>query len=332
MASNTSPIIRIDKFRNVETVQKPATASPTRTVLPVTESLRGLQLVLSGTCTEGGSAGGTLTTEAVLSLIREITIEATSSSRREIGKIKKADFAAMYRLAHLMKGVAPSYLDPTPITKSAAASPFRAVVPIDFEFLQSQDPRQTLLNSTELTSLSLIVDWGDASDLFSTGSWTFPTCSLEINAKEFTDDFSKSQKYGLNQLSYIQQVTTATNSRLAIDLKRGYLLRGLLIKQFTATGYPMTPVSSVINSVSLELNREVRKKMSWTALQALNMEQYQIATMPTGYAFLDFMPEGRFDTIIDTRVFRDVYVILDVTGVGSSYVRVYPIEIIPAIL
>ncbi len=332
MGNGPVPIMRNEKFRTVETVQKPAVASPTRTILPITEVIRGLSLVLSGTLTQDGANDGTATPENMLSLIRNITIEATSSSRREVGKLKNGDFAAMYQLASFLKGTPPSYLAPASILKAAANQPFRAALPIDFEMAFSQDPRQTLLNTTELTSLSMIVDWGDATDIQSVGVPTFPICTLEVNAKEFVEPDSKTKKYGLNQFSFIEAVTTSANTRLAIDLKRGYLLRGLLIKQFTRTGYPMTPVSTVVNSVALELNREVRKKYNWNTLQADNKEQFQLASIPTGYAFLDLMPEGRYDSIVNTQEFRDVYVILDVNGVANSYVRVYPVEIIPASL
>ncbi len=63
-----------------------------------------------------------------------------------------------------------------------------------------------------------------------------------------------------------------------------------------------------------------------------NADLYQLrsADLPTGYAFLDLMPEGRYDTIVDTRIYRDVNLILDVNGVANSKVRVYPVEIIPS--
>lgn len=332
-AAQAIVIPKNEKFRNIETVQKPATAQVTRTVLPITEVMRKLVLTLTGTLTEGGIADGTLTPEGILSLIRSITVEATSSSRREVGKIKSADFASMFILQNFLRGTPPDRLVPTPIIKSSAATPFRVQLPIDFEMPFSQDPRQTLLNTTELTSLSLLTEWGDASDIFSTGTWTFPTCSLRVSSSEFVDSGMKANRYGLNQLSFLEYVTTSTNSRLAIDLKRGYLLRGLLIKQFTRSGvYYHTPVETVINQVSLELNREVKKTYTFKELQGQNKEQFQMASVPTGYAFLDLMPEGRFDTVVDTREYRDVYVILDVTGVANSLVRVYPVEIIPSTL
>jgi hypothetical protein len=319
------------KLRTVETIQKPSVAGPTRTQLPITEVIRKLVLRLSGTMTEGGTADGTLTPEGMASLLRNIEIVGTSSSRSQVGKIKSADFAAFVTLQKFLKGFGGSYLAPTPITKSSAASPFNLTCSIDFELPYSQDPRQTLLNTQELTSLYLNCDWGDASDVMSSGSWTFPSCSLEVAVSEFVDDNAKAQRYGLNQFSYIEVPTTSSNTRLSIDLKRGNLLRGFLIKQFTRNAvYYHTPVTTVINSVSLELNREVKEKATFAMLQAMNMERYQMASVPTGYAFMDMMPEALYDTLVNTNEMRDCNVILDVNGVANSFVRIYPVEIIPS--
>jgi hypothetical protein len=320
------------KFRLLETVNKPTTAAPTRTNLPLTEVIKKLILRVVGTCTLDSSADGVLTPESVLSLIRTITVEASSSARKEIGKIKYADTAAMYYLNQFLRGTPSTLLNPTPITKSSAASPFNFHLPIDFQMLFSQDPRQTLLNTTELTALALILDWGDYTDMFSAGVVTYPSCSVQIYADEFIDPESKAVKYALNQFSFIEVATTSSNSRQAIDLKRGYILRGFMIKQATKTAYPHTPVETVINTVSLELNREVKFKADFQTCKDQNKAAYQMVTVPTGYTFVDLMPESRYDTVIDTRQYRDVNVILDVTGVANSFVRVYPVEMIPATL
>lgn len=331
--ANVNSTMKNDKLRLVETVQMPATASPTRTNLPITETIRRLFLRLSGTATEGGVGDGTLTAEGVLSLIRNIRVSGTSSSRPEIGHIKNADLAGLYTLQTFLKGISQAILQPTPIAKGSVASPFSVSLPIDFEMPFSQDPRQTLLNTSELTSLALEVDWGAVTDMIGgLGTWTLPTCSLEVYADEFVDDHSKGARYGLNQFSFIETATASANTRLTIDLKRGYMLRGLLVKQFTRTAFAHTPVATVINTVGLEVNREVRKAVSFAALQDMNRDAYQMATVPTGYAFLDLMPEGRYDTIVDTRQFRDVNVVLNVNAVANSFVRVYPVEIIPSLL
>ncbi len=330
---------RFDKLRLLETVQGPATAGPTRTSLPITEVIKRLVLRISCALTETGTgANGVTTTEGILGLLRTVTVEGSSSSRSSIGKIKSSDLGALYWLNTFLHGVPGLITGQTAaLAKSAAASPWSVNIPIDFEMLFSQDPRQTLLNTTELTSLFLNLDWGEKGDIIDSAGAGYATTTLtvpkvEIYAEEFIDANSKAASYGVNRFSFIEQTTTSTNARLAIDLKRGYMIRGILIKQFTQSAYPHVPVETVVNNISLELNREVKKSVSWNVLKAHNADLYQLrsADLPTGYAFLDLMPEGRYDTIVDTRIYRDVNLILDVTGQANSKVRVYPVEIIPS--
>lgn len=319
-----------EKFRVVDTIQPSLTvAGPTRTQIPRTEAIRSLSLRISGTATEADVAAGTLTAEALLSLLRNVRIEATSGKRRNVGVIKNGDAAAMYRLWSMLYGQTLDYLEITPITKAAAASPFRFTLPIPFEMPFSEDSRQSLLNGTELESLDLLIDWGLTTDILSTGTWAFNTLTCQVSINEFVDAQTKLGRYSINKMSYQEEPTTATNSRLAFKLNPGFMLRGILLKQFTRTAYPHTPVSTVINTAALELNREVKFSYDWNVLQAQNVKDYGLAAV-TGYAFIDCMREGRYDTIVDTAQYENVEVVLNVNGVANSYVRAYPIEMIPA--
>lgn len=322
--------LKNEKHRFVKSYTMPTTAGPIRTELPITEAYRRLNLYISGTVTvDAGGADGVLTAESILSLVRKVTLQGTSSRRKNVGDLKVIDGAALYQLSSFYRGTPPLYLDPTPITKGSAASPFHFSLPIDLETPFSSDPRQSLLNSRELTSLYLNIDWGDSSDVFSAGTITAIPVTCRISASEFVDEFSKSGKYSLPLVSYIEESTAATNSRLQIRLKRGNLIRGIMIKQFTRTAYFHTPVTTVINSVAIEVDREVRKEYTFAELQAQNKLDYQMVTVPTGYAVLEMMPEARYDTILDSGRFDDVDVVLDVTGVANSFVRIYVIELAP---
>lgn len=324
------------KFRLVETVSKPSLAGPTRTVLPITEVMQGLNLLLSGSVTIATNDATSLAPEGILSLIRNIKIEATSSSRREVGVIKNADFASMYTLQRFLRNVAGLKTTLSAATKQAGTA-VKADLQLDFEFPHSSDPRQTLLNTTELSTLTLVVDWGDANDILVVGTAvvTFPTMAIKVSARELTDVESKRKRYGINSFSYIEKSVGTAQSRLLVDLKRGYLLRGFLVKQFTrAAGTNFhTPVDTVINSIALELNREVKVKFDdWNVLQGQNIYDYKMGAAIPGYAFIDLMEDGRYDKLIDTRMYRDVNVVLDIATVADSVIRIYPVEIVPSVL
>lgn len=340
MNTAVAPALRDAKLRYIDTAVM-VSGGQTITKIPDTEVIRFLNLYLSGTVSvDGGGADGVLTPEGMLSLIRNISIEASSGTRRELNKIKWGDIAAFYNLQKFLKSVNGYYLNPTPITKGSAASPFAFDLQIDFEMARSKNPRATMLNANrDITrgTFNLKLDWGTSADMFSAGTITYPTTpNMKIYALEHRDDLTKQGRYGINLLQYKEQAVPATTTRQLIDLKSGYLLRGVLIKAFTRAGgvYYHTPSDAIINAVSLEVDRDVVKEFDWKILQAQNIYDYHMssASVLTGYAFLDFMPELSWDTIIDTRKAKtDVNLVLNVTGGATSYVRVYPVEVIPSL-
>lgn len=331
------------KNRFHDTAQAPAIPGPTRTKLPETEVLQDLTLNLNGTVTVvegGGKKHGTMVPEGILSLIRSVTIDGSSSTRKGFSKFKYADFAAFYRLQQFLEAFNSTITQPyAPGADFAvgAALPFSVSVPIDFQMPHSSDPRRTLLKASETTSLNLVLDWGRDMDLVTTGydsTITFPTLSCKVSVREYTDGTFKDPKmqFGIHSFTFLEQAIAAANTRLLVDLKRGYLLRGFLIKCYTqAAGiFYHTPVDTILNSVALELNRDpVKYYDSWAELQDHNMKQYGMAARVPGYAFVDLMPDGRYDTIVDTRQFRDVNVVLNVNAIVNGIVRIYPVEMIP---
>ena len=336
---SANPLPKEGKFRLVEAVPCPVVPGPTRTKLPITEVIGKLNLRIAGEIT-AAVKDAAVNPGGILNLIRNMTVEATSSSRREVGKIKSLDFKAAYVLQQFLKYIAGENVLPgvpaTGVLTAAAPYPISADVQLDFEFAHSESSRQTLLNTTELTSLYLNLDWGDANDVATLGAGGTVGFSvnpiLKVSAEEYSDLQSKSHRYGINACNYIEVPIAGANTRLLIDLKRGYLLRGFMIQQFTRAGvYYSTPVDTVINSIALELNREVRKSFDdFLILQAQNQYDYHMAVPELGFAFIDLMPDGKYDQLIDTRRFRDVNVVLNVNAIGSSFVRIYPIEIIPS--
>lgn len=323
------------KFRSIEDVAIPAAAGPTRTKLPITEVIQCLNLFLDGTVTIAVADAKGFLGEGVLSLIRGVTVEAVSASRREVGKIKFADFAALYNLNKFLRGTTGLYSIPDN-AKQQVATAIKADVQLDFQFPHSESSRQTLLNTTELTSLEAILDWGTYADFIDDdggkATVTLPNTVCRIGARELVDVDAKQVRYGINQFTYQEIPVINANSRLQVDLKRGYLLRGFLIKQFTRNGvYYHTPVNTAINSIKLELNRNVKIEFKdWDVLQGQNIYDYRMPSCPTGYAFIDLMEDGKYDKIINTNTYRDVNVVLDVPGLANGYVRIYPVEIIPA--
>jgi hypothetical protein len=333
-------LARNQKFRLIDTVQYPGNgvaagvAAPTRTELPRTFVYQDLNLRFAGDLTiAGGAADGVLTPEQPLSLIRDIRIEASSGVRPSVGILKRADAAALFRLQHFLKGVQ-GELTVLALPGVQAASPINFDIEIDFELTRSADPRLTLLNTRELTSLDLVIDWGIPEDIENGGDRvkTINNMACTVSGREFLDPQSIIDRYGLHQTQFIERNITAATVRFPINLKRGFLLRGFLIKQFTQAAVNFhTPVATILNQVAIEVNREEKLRYnSFALLQADNKYTYKIEVMPAGYAFVDILQEGRLDTMIDTRDFEDVEVVLDVNAIANGRIRIYPIEIIPS--
>jgi hypothetical protein len=324
------------KFRPLLTRTYPLAAGQTRDALPVTEVYQSLNIRLSGTTKV--IAGITAVPEDVLSLIRGITLEATSNNRRAAyGKFKQGDFAAMYNLQRFLRNVSGAVV---PLTAAGGGpNAFSADLQLDFEFPHSSDPRRTYLNAAaDLQTLTIIIDWGDEGDIDTAAPWLGVgdalTAQVVVSGRELVDSHIKGFKFGVNTLSYQEKPIAAASTDFQFDMRRGNLLRGILIKAYTqAPGATFhTPSDAVINAVKFSLNREVKVQyFDWPTLQGQNLIDYRMVAVPVGYAFIDFMEDGNYSKIIPTSAFTDVILSFDVAGVANSRIRVYPVEIYPSI-
>jgi hypothetical protein len=230
----------------------------------------------------------------------------------------------------------------------AVATPCAIDLLLDFEFPHSSDPRRTYLNAAaDLQTLSIIVDWGDLGDLLTDvgEAGTVTLCQLQVSGRELTDPSAKSYKYGVNTFSYQEKAVVAAANNFEFDLKRGNLLRGILIKQYTqlAPATFHTPVDTIINATRFNLNRDTKLEFQdWATLQGQNLLDYHMNSLPfpiglpgpipVGYAFIDFMEDGNFNKLVPTQAFTDVILSFDVNGIANGRIRVYPVEIYPAIV
>lgn len=321
------------KSRLLETISYPGSAVPTRTRLPRDYVFSALNLRFSGTVTiAGGAASGTVAPESPMSILRDIKIEGSSPMRPAIGLIKQFEAAVQYRLNEILYGAPGERVNLTS-GDIQAATPVSFSIRIPFEMPYCENPRITWLNTRELAALDLVIQWGDATDLIVGGDRTITlnTFQVEVSGIEYLDGAALTGRYGIHRVSFIEQAVAASNSRLVVDIKRGYVLRGVLLKQFTQVGTVMTPVNTIITQASIELNREVKlQHNTWAGLQADNKTRYAIQTTPVGYAFLDVMPEKLLDSLIDTRDYETVSAVLNVTTAANARFRVFPVEILPA--
>jgi len=328
------------KPREIAVVQYPGNgilgglAQVTRTPLPTGEVVQGLNILVTGVCDIVAVDGLGLSPEHPLPLIRDIQIVASSRSRPEIGEIKRSDAAAAYQLAHYFRGT-PGLVLPMADAVVQAATPFAFDIDLPFELQHALNPAMTLLNSQELASFDLIIQWEDATGLIipDVGTETTITlCQVRVTAREYTDTLTKAARYGINRFRTLDIPIPAANAGQRIDVKGGYYLRGLLIKQFTqAAGENYhTPVATILNGLEFQLNRNPKVRYPFLAqLDADNKVVYSMELLPVGYTMLDFMREKRPDSLIDSRTVDSLELVADVNFVADGRLRVYPIEVIP---
>jgi hypothetical protein len=297
-----------------------------------------LSLAVQVDVAAGGGADGALTAEQPMNIIREIRILGSSSSRASVAEIRKIDLAALRVLTGLLQHSLPIPAA-LAIPGIQAASQVGLAVEIPFYLPRCERPGVAALNSHELQSLDLEVDWGADTDIITGGTRTtvFSNAILQLHGIERLEDLSNQTRFAVNMTRY-QEITGVTaNGRFPIEIKGTRILRGILIKQFTrAAGITFhTPVNTLINALTLEVNGTAkieyrtngRANSGWLLLQRDNDELYQVVT-PVGYGFIDLMRDGALSKLLRESDYTNLNLILDTNTVANGVIRAYLVEIL----
>jgi hypothetical protein len=329
------------RLRHIGTIAPSAFPQSVRFALPRDFVYNRIILRLTANVTvASGTSSGTLFSEQPWSLIRNIRLETAAAARSTIAELRNMDFAAMARLQSFFAGT------PCDVAKLAngdaqSATAISCAVEVPFYLPRTVNPRICALNTHELNSLDLVLDFGSISaDLISGGDRTLTLANVQVQilAEEFMDAQSNAQKYAVNLARYIEFSAPAANTAFPVDLKRGFITRGVLLKQFTrASGVTAhTPVDTVINGLSVVVNGVPKLQYpsngvscsGWKALQAQNKSVYGLEIIPTGYAIMDFAEDGMLDGLMRSSDFSSIGLSLDINTVSDSVIRVYPLEIV----
>jgi hypothetical protein len=313
------------QLRPITTIVAPSAAGPTTTPIPREFALQDLILIVTGTMTVTTAGAGALRAEQPLSVIRSLEILGSP-----VGTIKKGDAAGFFRLQHLLKGT-PGLLT---ALGSVATADFEFHLDIDFELEGIEASRRdTLLRGKDYTSLDLIINWGDKNDIISGATtWALSALQAVLMCHEFRDGVSLNppRPYKIHKVAQDESPCATATSSFSFPLTGKHTLRGILIKQFTrASGVTNdTPVSTIINNVTLELDGDPRAKWSpYSALRGDNKTFFSVETLPTGYAFLDLM-RGSRENEINVNRYSTPKLIFDVNTVTDGYLKIYPVELI----
>lgn len=287
----------------------------------------------------GGGADGALAAEQPWSLIRNLQVIGSSSSRTKIANIKDGDLRAQSILQGFLQHQLPS-ATALAIPGIQAATICTAEVEIPFYLPRCANPRMAALNCHELSSLEVAIDWGGDMDLIVGGTrvTTITNIIAQFHGDEFLDDLSNGTKYAINMLRKIELTGVTANTALTQKIEGTNLLRGFLIKQYTrpAGSTVPTPVDTIINGARIDINGtpkiEYRSSgaaaSGWNLLQRDNWDLYSCTAIPVGYAFIDLMRQGQFDELLRESDFTTIQLVLDVNTIANGCINIYPVELI----
>lgn len=188
----------------------------------------------------------------------------------------------------------------------------------------------TLLNTGKLSTFSLQITFGANADGFATTPTAYSVTAIQvvphiheainINVPEEKLNFSVYKE------NFLEREVTQTTPELQMLLPVGNVYRGMMVEAEIAG----EPADNVINEVIIRSGTTVYYRGSWLSIREMNAIKHCMETLSyTGYAYLDFCPEGRLSDALDASKLSMLEAVFDVTKQsGVNFVRIYPDEIV----
>ncbi len=186
----------------------------------------------------------------------------------------------------------------------------------------------TLIDSGRLSTFNLQFTFGSKADIFSTAptAYTLPNLECKVHLLESLNVENKPLTFGVYKETFIEKEVTQTQNEFQVLLPVGNVYRGFLIEAEVAG----EPSDVVINSVQIRSGTTVFFKAEWPDLRDFNATNMNMENQSfTGFAYVDFCPEGRIVDALNASQLSMLEMVFDVTkGAGTHFIRVYPDEII----
>lgn len=260
------------------------------------------------------TAAATAYTEAAWKLIKRLEIVGNGKD-----VIWYIDGPALARYGHLFRGVVSASAVPTAVAANQAMNSFMV---LDFAMLRSIKPIDTLLNAFQYSTLELRITWGAKSDMYSANAAnvTINSGTLKLQSLESIGNAGGM----IAKVFTIEKEVTATSTdfQLTIPVRNAY--RGFLIR----AEVDGNPNDSVINSLEIKSGADTFVQTDWNVLRDDNKLDMDLETMPTGYAFIDFCPDGYLSEALATQGMANLDIYFNVTKqTGTNKITVYPVEL-----
>jgi hypothetical protein len=306
----------------------------------------GLQCRMFGRAViSGGTTSGTPWPEGPLSLIRRIRVYGTKSGGSveiiNLGAVELAEIvhqlhSTKYNIATISSGAAATYdffqsffIPLHVIGLLDAYQPLSLLPAWWFDDLQVE----IQWRDGTLTSDGGLISAGDraiALTAYGSGSGV-PTCSF-VGIQALNIDHA-THNPALFKMYKKTLVTEATESGRREPLNRGGFYRGLVYRTFSDTAE--RPLSNaILNNAKLVISGNSKEDWPFLELQDKNKADKHLEAVVTGYAFLDFCPNGIPNTMLDTSAFTTNGVSLEtelnLSGASNNRTDIIVMEVWPA--
>jgi len=262
------------------------------------------------------TAAATAYVQGAFKLIKRLEVVANGKDT-----IWSIDGTALSELTHILSGVS-NAASAVP-TGTGANQAMNSFVYIPFAMLRAVKPIDTLLNAFKYETLELRVTWGSETDMYSANA-----ANVTVNSGNLTlHSFESIGNQGgmINKMFSIEKEVSSSTSEFQMPLPSGNKYRGFLVR----AEVDGDPNNSIINSIELKNGTDVFRKVDWLSLRDINKTDYELESVTTGYAFLDFTPDGYLTESLDSHGMSDLSFYFDVTKqTGINKIAIFPVELL----
>ncbi len=276
------------------------------------EAIYALHCRLRGALDLTTASAGTAVTNGVQTFVRNISVETDKHGLL----VDNIDGLSMYRFNQIDMGTLPDELQVTTMTTGTPALDWTFRIPFaDKNFLRSYDTLLDMLKSR----MTIKVTLGIVTDMVSggtyTGTFAVTTPSIDIwadvirnpnpatgsvNGVDFTSELPIMQR-SIEVRKFQAGLSTSNGVKFPLPFGDRIYRRIILHQRNASTLAELATVVTATQNVGLEINGfPWVQTIPWGALNARNKQDYQIETLPTSIAVMEFSPESRIGDMLNT--------------------------------
>lgn len=314
------------------------------------------ELVADLTRTSTAADGGGPKDSAPAQLVRSLDLVANGSDT-----LKRIDYETLHRKNQIQFGTRPRiYAEDWAGYADAANKVLKVAARMSFAMPRIVSQVDTLLDTSSMSSLDLIINWGAGIDTMNDtwpGTGTVPVVTvndakLHVTAIEYIG-VPAGNTFAIWKENWKRAQITGVDNNFQIKLPYGSNInyRGILIKTHSDGDQVDTIIPynglAILNKIMLRSGTEVYMYEVAQLLQVQNRLQHAMEVpertgtaaalnhrlqelILEGYYYIDFCRDGRLSEMLDTSMLNDLELVIEVANPGSAdFIDVHSDIILP---